>query len=439
MDKLKITAPTNGIPFNWEDLQYFLGQSSYNKGIYQALNNILSAVGSNFIVFGCNKTGVNEITSGWVMLDSELIAVDQHAATGDYFEKITGNYNTDGDKQTQLGGAVQIYEQIRATSTAASGNLINPYAGEPLKYQDLLNKKSNYLEHDIGDGDLNIDNETGIIKFIIDGSSGDINVNLPDATNPYNKGKIIWFILDNVATPAAEEINIRYNVTTLVNRYLADGWKEFIAIKSDGSDWYVVKENVIGNIIYPGVYPQATSSQRTAATPNKAIMADHHATTNVPGITELSTEEELNNATPNKVVTSDLYLKGFELNTLNISGTLEEGNSPFSQISVINQDVKYSRVGNYFNVDGYFSTNLINSGNAFITMDIIGLKGFINGSDGDYRGVCNFVIESTSDGEVGHCEIRNNETKIRFYIHNGSTITDTFDVGIYFSIKFKFD
>jgi hypothetical protein len=123
MDKLNTPIPSNGFPINWNDFRYFLGITPYSNGLYQAMAGILKHYGDNFIVSGCEISGGN-VSEGWVLLDGELIKVDAHTATDDYYAKVV-TYNSDGNKQTQLGSAVDAYEQNRAESTASSGNLKN--------------------------------------------------------------------------------------------------------------------------------------------------------------------------------------------------------------------------------------------------------------------------------------------------------------------------
>lgn len=123
MDKLKVPTPSNGYPFNWDDIEFALATQTYDGGIISALEGVLTVYGNNFIVSGCEISG-GTMAAGWIMLDGELIKVDSHTATNDYFVKTT-SYNSDGNKQTQLGSTVDAYEENRATSTAASGNLKN--------------------------------------------------------------------------------------------------------------------------------------------------------------------------------------------------------------------------------------------------------------------------------------------------------------------------
>lgn len=123
MDKLNIPGTTNGIPFNWDDLEFAFGQGSYDGGIIKAIEGILADFGDNFIVSGCVYSGGN-YTAGWIFLDGELLKVDAHSATGsDYWVKISSN-NTDGNKQTQLSGTVDIYQENRATGDEPTGTLL---------------------------------------------------------------------------------------------------------------------------------------------------------------------------------------------------------------------------------------------------------------------------------------------------------------------------
>lgn len=121
MDKLITPVPSNGFPLNNDDIKFFLGVGSYSAGVYQALESILSIFGTDFIISGCVVSG-SSISEGWIMLDSELIKVDAHTSTDNYFEKVI-TYNSDGNKQTQLGGLEDSYQQNRATATASSGTL----------------------------------------------------------------------------------------------------------------------------------------------------------------------------------------------------------------------------------------------------------------------------------------------------------------------------
>jgi len=162
MDKLVVPTPSNDVPFNWDDLDFFLGQEAYSKGLYQAIENILKAYGNNFIIYGVEKSGVDELTAGFVMLDGEILAVDQHVSSGSYFEKVTTN-NPDGAKQTNLGGVVNIYKKNRAYaygtgSPPTSNTLKSPYsisAGNPKRLADIVN--GSYVTEKINTGAWDMD------------------------------------------------------------------------------------------------------------------------------------------------------------------------------------------------------------------------------------------------------------------------------------------
>lgn len=150
MDKLVVPTPSNGFPLNNDDIRFFLGLSPYSRGVYQALEGILKAYGDNFIVSGCEITA-GTMAEGWVMLDGELLKVDSHSVTDDYFEKVV-TYNAAGNKQTQLGSTEDSYQQNRATSTASGGNLKN----------NVTNTKLLTKIIDIGDWNMDSNGSIGV-------------------------------------------------------------------------------------------------------------------------------------------------------------------------------------------------------------------------------------------------------------------------------------
>jgi len=128
MDKF-ISTTLGGIPETWDDLRWYLGQSS-NQGIYQALNNLLGSFGTNFVVQGCELSGTSpnvSMTEGWIILNGELIKVD--AATGidtttDYtFTKDSTAFDSSGNKTLQSGGSSQTYNKIRGVLNGSGGTL----------------------------------------------------------------------------------------------------------------------------------------------------------------------------------------------------------------------------------------------------------------------------------------------------------------------------
>ena len=163
MDKLVLPIPSNGFPFNNDDIRFFLGIAPYSDGIYQALEGILAAYSSNMIVSGCGVSG-SDIAEGWVMLGGELIKVDAHTSTDDYFEKVT-TYNATGNKQTQTGGLEDSYQQNRATASASSGTLESPVTGNPdyfpkTKILDFVRNDSDFESTETNRGTLRIADQT---------------------------------------------------------------------------------------------------------------------------------------------------------------------------------------------------------------------------------------------------------------------------------------
>ncbi len=163
MDKLVLPIPSNGFPFNNDDIRFFLGIAPYSDGIYQALEGILAAYSSNMIVSGCGVSG-SDIAEGWVMLGGEHIKVDAHTATDDYFEKVT-TYNATGNKQTQTGGLEDSYQQNRATASASSGTLESTVTGNPdyfpkTKILDFVRNDSDFDSTETNKGVLRIADQT---------------------------------------------------------------------------------------------------------------------------------------------------------------------------------------------------------------------------------------------------------------------------------------
>lgn len=147
MDKLVVPTPSNGFPLNNDDIRFLLGLAPYSDGIYQALEGMLAAYGTDLIVSGCGVAGSN-IAEGWVLIGGVLVKVDAHTATNNYFEIVT-TYNANGQKQTQTGGLADAYQQNRATATAASGTLASPVSGNPetfpkSKILDLIRADSDF-------------------------------------------------------------------------------------------------------------------------------------------------------------------------------------------------------------------------------------------------------------------------------------------------------
>jgi hypothetical protein len=127
MNKL-ITTNNGGMPVVLNDLRWLLGQAtSGNAGIYQALNDILLAWGTDFIIYGCTSSGSpypTAVTEGWIMLNSEILKVDAQVVTypNTFYTKVT-TYDTTGNKSFESGTTVSTYQVNRGVPTASSGTL----------------------------------------------------------------------------------------------------------------------------------------------------------------------------------------------------------------------------------------------------------------------------------------------------------------------------
>lgn len=128
MDKF-ITTDLGGIPESWDDLRWFLGQEG-NQGIYQALNNIQGAAGTDYVVQGCVLAGTNPaktLTEGWIVLAGELMKVE--AATGidtsvdSTFVAATPTFDANGNKTLQNTSTTNTYKKNRAELSGTGGTL----------------------------------------------------------------------------------------------------------------------------------------------------------------------------------------------------------------------------------------------------------------------------------------------------------------------------
>jgi hypothetical protein len=109
-----ITTFLGGHPFTLDDIRY-------NDDAYRdAFNNILGAFGTNLIVSGCAVNDTN-ISAGYVSLNGELLKVDAHTRTGDYYQKITSYDPT--VRIYKNGIPRQPYQINRAVCSAGAGPL----------------------------------------------------------------------------------------------------------------------------------------------------------------------------------------------------------------------------------------------------------------------------------------------------------------------------
>ena len=112
----KITFPGGEPDIRFEDLLF---TPNANR---EALIDIFTALGDNYIIQGCAGPG----DPGYIMLAGEILQVDAHTATGTRFEKVV-TYEAGGDKTFNNGTPRQTRQQNRATQSASSGGF--PLAG----------------------------------------------------------------------------------------------------------------------------------------------------------------------------------------------------------------------------------------------------------------------------------------------------------------------
>jgi len=140
MNKL-ITTDNGGMPFDLDDLRWFLGQSNSDAGIYQALNNMLGYFGAgtqpNFVINGVSGSASGNdvvVTSGWVYLGEELLyceggtAVNGNLASDSrvYLTKST-TYDSTGSESFRSGVTYDTYQKNRATiNVEQSSSYVRP-------------------------------------------------------------------------------------------------------------------------------------------------------------------------------------------------------------------------------------------------------------------------------------------------------------------------
>jgi hypothetical protein len=110
MDKLQ--TYTGGHPLTLDDLDFI-------DGIYRdAFNSIFKAFindTNSLIVSGCIPVG-SSISAGFVLLNGELLKVDAHERTGDYYEKVETYY---ADVRVYKSGEQhQVYKKVRAVCSS---------------------------------------------------------------------------------------------------------------------------------------------------------------------------------------------------------------------------------------------------------------------------------------------------------------------------------
>lgn len=121
MDKF-IKTGTGGLPLRLDDLIWEQGDlDAANYGIYQAIHAQLLAYGTDYIVEGCTYSSPN-ITAGWIMLAGELLRVNAHAGTNNYFAKVS-TFDSRGDKVFNDSSSQSTYQVNRGVLNASSGSL----------------------------------------------------------------------------------------------------------------------------------------------------------------------------------------------------------------------------------------------------------------------------------------------------------------------------
>jgi len=113
MDK-KLTFAGGEPNINFDDI---LRTPNANR---DALIDVFRAFGDNYIIYGVE--GTTSITAGYIMLDGEIVEVDAHTKTDDYFVKVT-TYESGGDKTFNDAVPRQTWQKNRATISASSGSL----------------------------------------------------------------------------------------------------------------------------------------------------------------------------------------------------------------------------------------------------------------------------------------------------------------------------
>lgn len=275
MNKINVPSPSNGIRLYWDDLNYLLGFGSFDSGVYNALVGILKAWGDNYIVQGCTDLGGNVVSAGWIMLDGELLKVDQHTSTDSYFEKITET-NSTGSRDDSLGNTVNVYQQLRATATAATGNLtktgVRPIdfaatdarAGkiriatqaevDALSLTDVAmtpGRMANFLKGyqtltvaATDDGPFNLTNLQAYIDVTRRSVSSSSQFNLPSATQE-NRGRIIFFNIDTQDQAVLINEPGGVNVYTVPFPGANHRQKEWVLMMSTGTGWVKINPDPV--------------------------------------------------------------------------------------------------------------------------------------------------------------------------------------------------
>src|SRR6056297_3265562 len=148
MDELINLDQNGGFPIKSDDLRLLFGTDEFDAGVYNAFNSLLSAFGDNYIVSGCEyNSGTGLIAEGFVFLNGELLKVDEHPKTGDYFLKVTSEQTA---RTFKNGSNYNVHRENRAKAISSGGVLkynypiFNPtgviaYTGDAPNANDLTN------------------------------------------------------------------------------------------------------------------------------------------------------------------------------------------------------------------------------------------------------------------------------------------------------------
>lgn len=222
-----------------------------------------------------------------------------------------------------------------------------------------------YTEHDIAFGNYNVPNNVGILKLTNSGTTDQSVINLPDPTLQQNVNKNIFVIVECLTNgPGGDRFVIRSGITDICYREVESKWLEYISIKSNGTNWYIINQNVQGTNTYLGSWQEATSGEITSETPGRVITAENikyrTATESIVGLVEEATQAEANNGDAGKFIDAEKFVNAFAFNTITLGATDfkdDVGNS----LTIISQDLGYKRFGKHYEVFGKIVGTLVTS------------------------------------------------------------------------------
>ena len=110
-----VTTNNGGQPIYLDDIRW--NDSAYRS----AMAGMLAAFGTDFIISGCTS-GEGTCNAGYIMLGGEILQVDTHTITGNYFSKVQ-TYDAAGSDEYQDTSTHNVYLKNRGVCNASSGNL----------------------------------------------------------------------------------------------------------------------------------------------------------------------------------------------------------------------------------------------------------------------------------------------------------------------------